>query len=293
GHPDVVEYLIERGAYVDATTGDGATPLHIAAYMGHYAVVKILVERGANVNARSFEDVTPLHNAANRGYLNIVKYLVEHGAKPNVRTKSGNTPLHFAALNGHADIVKLLLEHGADPNIRNNDGKTPLDLARENGHHDVVEILEGSRASDSSHQPVVSKEKASGPTGRTGAQAVEAGHRSLINEPLCRMIEELQSSLEQYVEYVERIAAQIAENEMEDLRRRLEPFTSKLEGVIAALRDSVEGEDRRVAKELDDTLKEARNVQSLLKSGIPSTAELVRLLANMKARIVIVRSRCR
>ncbi len=123
--------------------------------------------------------------------------------------------------------------------------------------------------------------------------SAEAGHQPLIHEPLCRIVEEVHSSLEQYVEYVERIAAQIAENEVEDLRRRLEPFTSKLEGVIAALRDSVEEEDRRIAKELDDILKEARNVQSLLKSGMPSTAELVRLLANMKARIVIVRSRCR
>ncbi|CAF1105763.1 unnamed protein product [Adineta steineri] len=50
GFQDIVEYLIDRGADVNATEKSGLSCLHIAAVMGHADTVRILCECGANVN---------------------------------------------------------------------------------------------------------------------------------------------------------------------------------------------------------------------------------------------------
>lgn len=43
--------LLERGAKTDATRTDGATPLWIAAQMGHDHIVRRLLKAGAKVDA--------------------------------------------------------------------------------------------------------------------------------------------------------------------------------------------------------------------------------------------------
>ncbi len=49
GHGPVVEYLLTRGARVDAKGFFGATGLHWAAINGHAATVDLLIARGADV----------------------------------------------------------------------------------------------------------------------------------------------------------------------------------------------------------------------------------------------------
>ena len=51
-HKEVVEFLIENKAYIDAGAGIGGSPLHIAAYEGHAEIVELLVLGGANINAK-------------------------------------------------------------------------------------------------------------------------------------------------------------------------------------------------------------------------------------------------
>ena len=48
GRLDVVKYLLERGAKVDATNRDGNTPLHVAAFLCRKDIVKLLLEKGAS-----------------------------------------------------------------------------------------------------------------------------------------------------------------------------------------------------------------------------------------------------
>ena len=47
GHLGIVEYLLSRGADVNATTRFNCTPLQEASFAGHLDVVKILVNSGA------------------------------------------------------------------------------------------------------------------------------------------------------------------------------------------------------------------------------------------------------
>jgi len=47
----VVELLVRKGADVNATSSDGATPLHMAALKGHTDVAQVLIANG--VEARS------------------------------------------------------------------------------------------------------------------------------------------------------------------------------------------------------------------------------------------------
>ncbi len=53
GHTAVADYLIRRGANVNAADGAGWTPLHLAARGGHLELVKLLVKCGADVGAKT------------------------------------------------------------------------------------------------------------------------------------------------------------------------------------------------------------------------------------------------
>lgn len=52
GHGPVVEYLLARGAHIDAKGVFGATALHWAAINGHASTVELLISRGANLTLK-------------------------------------------------------------------------------------------------------------------------------------------------------------------------------------------------------------------------------------------------
>ena len=53
GHSDTAEYLLNMGAYVDATTKMGITPLIMAAQYGQLGIAQLLVDHKANIEEKS------------------------------------------------------------------------------------------------------------------------------------------------------------------------------------------------------------------------------------------------
>jgi ankyrin repeat protein len=115
----------------------------LAAYNGHTAVVEFLLGRGAPIDARNREGRTALMFAATGPFPKTVSLLLERGAAPNVTdTAEGWSPLMFAAAEGHRAVARHLLEHGADPTLTDRDGETARTFAANGNHTAVVNLLD-------------------------------------------------------------------------------------------------------------------------------------------------------
>jgi ankyrin repeat protein/DNA replication protein DnaC len=113
GHINVVEYLLQQGAKINAEYGDQfASPLHAAASTGKEQVVLFLCKHGANVDLEDSNHETPLHTAARNGHKEVIRILLEFHAHIG-HIKDNVTPLIEAILNNKQDCAKLLLDHGA------------------------------------------------------------------------------------------------------------------------------------------------------------------------------------
>jgi ankyrin repeat protein len=177
GHKEVAEFLIAKGADVNAKThgeasvraGDTVawhmeytcTPLHLAAEAGHKDVVELLIAHGADINAKDHGGETALHKAAGGGHQEIVQLLLDKGADASAADKMGLTPqakalhdgkvfdtirlsgtIHGAAMSGNVAAVKKFLQDKPSLlNARDPEGRTPLFVAVGNGRAEVVKLL--------------------------------------------------------------------------------------------------------------------------------------------------------
>ena len=146
GKLDVAEFLVDKGAEVDAKADNGQTPLHEAARDGDLYKAEFLVGKGAEVDAKDNDGKTPLHLAARKGKLNVAEFLVGKGADVNAKEKDGSTPLHLAAQEEKLDVAEFLVGKGAEVDAKNYFGWAPLLLAAQEGKLDVVEFLVGKGA---------------------------------------------------------------------------------------------------------------------------------------------------
>ena len=72
------------------------TTLHFACLRGNLQVVQYLVEKGANIEAKDWDKNTPLHLASYRGNTDVVKYLVSKGANKYAKNIWHQTPYDVA-----------------------------------------------------------------------------------------------------------------------------------------------------------------------------------------------------
>ena len=143
GDLDRLTTAIGDGADVDGVSGDGFTPLHLAAFFGKPEAVTLLLARGAEIDARGrgWMTGTPLHSAVSNRHVDVVEILLAAGADPSARQSGGWTPLHGAAHNGDVASVALLLVAGADPAAVNDDGASVLSLAEERGDDATIDAV--------------------------------------------------------------------------------------------------------------------------------------------------------
>lgn len=120
----------------------GNTALHIAAKHGLTELMQWLIDDRANVNARNGSRKTPLLLAAEEGHSEVVKFLLKRDdTNVNARDNYDQTSLHWAINHSNSEMVRSLLERGANVNARDNYGKTPLDLAIQYGVDDDAKVL--------------------------------------------------------------------------------------------------------------------------------------------------------
>ncbi len=126
---------------IESRTPLGKTPLFYAVTFSREEVLAYLIEAGADVNARDKTGLTPLHVAAFMSRPACAQRLLRAGAQIDARDDFGNTPLHSAAMRDMTGMSGFLVRRGADLHAVNHEGETPLDLALRYGRERVTQTL--------------------------------------------------------------------------------------------------------------------------------------------------------
>lgn len=110
GHLAVAKLLVENGAEI---SHGGWAPLHYAVFEGRPEVVKYLVEKGADKNALAPNGYTALMLAARNGQLEAARALLYEDVDLSVRGPKGETALGIAKERKNEELENLLRRAGA------------------------------------------------------------------------------------------------------------------------------------------------------------------------------------
>jgi ankyrin repeat protein len=154
GYADIVTYLLEQGAEVNAAGDQGETALHYAASVpeqpgkgpiDRIGAIRALLAKGADLKAKMKNGGIPFSIATTRGRADILPLLLP----PDAERQTLNAALADAAVNSfdktegcdYGEVVRLLLEAGADANARYPDSRTALICAAQNSNSAIVTLL--------------------------------------------------------------------------------------------------------------------------------------------------------
>ena len=175
GHLSIVEYLISKGANIEAKDKYGRTPLHYACQEKHLQIVEYLISNGANIKAKDSFEQTPhlvllenndlpsnlepllvssiiekpkdyesnIFQACKEGKFTSVKWIIEQEKENNINKTDFDkkTPLHYACEKGHLEIAEYLILNGERIDQKDIYEKTALIYGCENGHLPIIEFL--------------------------------------------------------------------------------------------------------------------------------------------------------
>ena len=126
-----MQALAGEGPGLITRRGNAAmTPLHWAVRGNALSCAEWLLSKGADVDAETEAHRTPMHRAAEWNLGEMMWLLADCGARLDPADSKERTPLHRATYIGQVETAEILIVLGADPDRRNNRGKTPLDIAR-------------------------------------------------------------------------------------------------------------------------------------------------------------------
>ena len=112
GHLEIVQLLLDRGAYIEHQTSKGLTrPLWIvSSWNEKLQIDQLLLSRGAHTEFEYSKGCTPLCLACHNGHTTIAQLLLDRGASIVHRDDDGLAPLHYALLSQNQDLVYLLVQ---------------------------------------------------------------------------------------------------------------------------------------------------------------------------------------
>lgn len=122
------------------TTSDGIelTPTHQAALCGHAHVVDFLIQKGADINAKTSDGLLPMHLAKTG---EVVHLLADYGGWSSAIHSSTSVLTSSIAHQCEHSAVAAFLQLGADPNHVASDGLTAAEAAIINGNVDALGTL--------------------------------------------------------------------------------------------------------------------------------------------------------
>ena len=134
---EVIEFLINNGADINSNQSySKETPLHriCARTKPKIDVAEFLLDRGAKVNAENISGKTPIFYCNFSYSVELLNLLVKYGADINHTDKYNNTLLHDDYLNcnteTYEDFLKVIISLGFNINSKNNAGYTPMYLCK-------------------------------------------------------------------------------------------------------------------------------------------------------------------
>lgn len=130
---DAVEKMLSEPGTTIVNTRDissGRTALHTVTERRDPVWMNYLISKGANVNARDSRGVTPLSIASNLGFSEAVELLVKGGARVDETNDAGETPLITAVHRRDVPMMRIFLKAGANPDRADNSGRSARDYAR-------------------------------------------------------------------------------------------------------------------------------------------------------------------
>ena len=120
-------FLARQNRLLAALYGDPQENIYTAAYQGNLeAVICLTIQQPGVVNlVHPIFKFSPLHLAAYQGHFEVAEFLVDQGAQINLRQERsmisrvhGYTPFHLACRQGHGELAEFLLQRGADPSLQ-------------------------------------------------------------------------------------------------------------------------------------------------------------------------------
>ena len=128
-HKDIVEFLIKKGADMNARNNKGETiPDLVTIWFDEPETLNLLRKYGAK-NGFLFRAEESIYIAVCGGHLEAVKQHILNGADVNEKNEVSRTPLHGAVLESDNEMVEFLIAKGATVNVFDRFKKTPLDYA--------------------------------------------------------------------------------------------------------------------------------------------------------------------
>ena len=127
GYAPIAKLILESNAQLELSDGDGAMPIHTAAWEGQHDTLQLLLDFGASVDVEDSNGRSALILAARQDDLTAVEILLRGGANIDKQTPTGQTACIEAIRIQAPEAAEYLIEMGADPTIIDAYGRSYFD----------------------------------------------------------------------------------------------------------------------------------------------------------------------